>query len=101
MLVVDDDIAMGSFLTAQMIRRGFEVSSASGGEEAVRVFRVCDPALVLLDLSGPARALSTLLERIKQIKPDVSVVMLSSRHDPEMIFTRLQAGRGRLPGQAI
>jgi DNA-binding NtrC family response regulator len=91
-LVVADDIAMGRSLTAQMVRRGFEVSSASGGEEAIRVLRVCGPALVLLDLAGPGASALDILGRIKQNKPDVSVVMLSARLDPEMIFSASKLG---------
>ncbi len=97
-LVVDDDIAMGRVLTAQMIRRGFEVSSASGGEEALRVLRVCDPALVLLDLSGPGSSTLDVLGRIKQIKPEVAVLVFSARHDPEIIFAASKLGAdGYLP----
>ena len=91
-LVVADDIATGRSLTAQMVRRGFEVSSASGGDEALRVLRVCGPALVLLDVSGPGASALDLLGRIKHSKPDVSVVMLSSRLDPEIIFTASKLG---------
>ncbi len=83
---------MGRFLAAQMIRRGFEVSSASGGEEALRVR--CAFAIRLWCCSifpAGANALD-LLGRIKQAKPDVCVVMLSSRQDPEIIFTASKLG---------
>ena len=91
-LVVDDDIATGRHVAAQMIRRGFDVSNASSGEEALRVLRVCDPALVLLDLSGPGASALDVLGRIKQSKPEVSVLMISARHDPEIIFTASKLG---------
>lgn len=91
-LVVADDIATGRSLTAQMVRRGFEVSSASGGEEALRVLRVCGPSLILLDLSGPGATALDILGRLKQSKPDVAVVMLSARLDPEIIFSASKLG---------
>ena len=91
-LVVADDIAMGRSLTTQMVRRGFEVSSASGSEEALRALRVCGPALVLLDISGPGASALDILGRIKHSRPDVSVLMLSSRHDPDIIFTASKLG---------
>src|SRR5215472_8603447 len=91
-LVVDDDIAVGRSLTAKMVRRGFEVSSASSGEEALRVLRVLDPSLVLLDLGGPGASALDVLGRIKQAKPEVSVIMLSTRHDPETIFAASKLG---------
>jgi two-component system, NtrC family, response regulator AtoC len=91
-LVVDDDIATGRMLAAQMVRRGFEVSSSSGGEETLRVLRVCDPVFVLLGLSGPGSSALDILGRIKQAKPEVAVLMLSARHDPETIFTASKLG---------
>ena len=72
-LVADDDIGRGRFLATHLARRGFDVSSANSGEEALRVLRVHDPALVLLDLSTPGMSVLDTLERIKQLKPGVPV----------------------------
>lgn len=91
-LIANDDIARGRFLTSHLVRRGFDVSSTISGEEALRVLRVYDPALVLLDLSTPGMAILDILERIKQMKPDVSVLMLSARHDPDIIFNASKLG---------
>ncbi len=46
---MDDDRAQSNFLSAHLMRRGYDVSAAATGEEAIRMFRVFDPALVLLD----------------------------------------------------
>ena len=100
-LIVDDDISTGRFLAAQMSRRGFDVSNASSGEEALRVLRVCDPALVLLDLSGPGASALDVLGRIKHNKPEVSVLMISSRHDPEIIFTASKLGADEYLAQTL
>ncbi len=78
-LVVDDDSTMAKFLSSYLARRDFEVSTASTGEEAIRVFRVYDPSLVLLDMSMPGMDGIDTLERIKQIKPEVSVIMVSGK----------------------
>ena len=91
-LVADDDVGRGRFLAAHLARRGFDVSSANSAEEALRVLRVHDPALVLLDLSAPGMTVLDTLERIKQLKPEVPVVMLSSRHDPDLIFSASKLG---------
>src|SRR5664279_2038899 len=91
-LVVDDDATMARFLIAHLVRRGFEVSSATSGEEAIRMFRVYDPALVLLDLAEPGANPLDTLERVKQVKPTVSVILLSARHDPDTIFNASKLG---------
>ena len=58
----------------------------------MRLLRVHDPALVLLDLSTPGMSVLDTLERIKQLKPDVPVMMLSTRHDPDLVFTASKLG---------
>src|SRR5947207_12636178 len=81
-LIVDDDGSMAKFLGSYLSRRNFEVNTAASGEEAIRMFRVYDPALVLLDVAMPGLGGIDTLERLKQIKPDVSVIMLSAQNDP-------------------
>ncbi len=91
-LIVDDDVDMNRFLSSHLMRRGFDVGNASTGEEAIRILRVYDPLVVLLDLSAPGMGSLDILERIKQIKPDAGVVMLSAQHDPEVIFKASKLG---------
>lgn len=91
-LIVDDDGSMARYLSAYLIRRNFDVSTAATGEEAIRMFRVYDPTLVLLDLAMPGMNGIETLERIKQIKPEVSVIMLSAQSNPEMIFKASKLG---------
>jgi DNA-binding NtrC family response regulator len=90
-LIVGDDANVGRFLSSHLARRGFDTSNAATGEEAIRLFRTYDPVLVLVDLSSGTNSLDTL-ERIKQIKPETAVVLLSGKHDPEMIFRASKLG---------
>ncbi len=91
-LVVDDDAAMAKFLSSYLARRNFDSSTASSGEEAIRMFRVYDPALVLLDVSMPGMSGLETLERLKQIKPEVQVIILSGQSNPEIIFRASKSG---------
>ncbi len=74
------------------MRRSYDVSTAASGDEAIRMFRVFDPALVLLDADARGMEGMETLERLKQIKPDVSVVMTASSGSPEMIFRASKLG---------
>jgi two-component system, NtrC family, response regulator AtoC len=90
-LIVDDDLAMAKYLAAHLTRRNFEVTVASTDQEALRIFRSIDPMLVLLDTAmSPAEAV--VLERLKQIKPTVSIVVVSANKDPESIFRASKLG---------
>ncbi len=100
-LVVADDAGTGRSLSSPLVRRGFDVSHATSGEEAVRMVRVYNPRLVLLDdSSGGLTALDTL-QRIKQVKPNVAVIMLSSHRDPDVIFRASKLGADDYLGKPV
>lgn len=90
-LIVDEDASLSRFLQSYLSRRNFEVSTAANGDEAIRMFRVYDPALVILDAMANLGGIETL-ERLKQIKQDVAVIMTSSQANPEVIFKASKLG---------
>src|SRR5581483_5208912 len=91
-LIVDDDAGTAKFLSSHLTRRNFDVSIAASGEEAIRLFRVYDPVLVLLDIAMSGLSGLETLERLKQIKPEVSVILISAQNDPEIIFQASKLG---------
>ncbi len=100
-LIVDDDPSASRDLSSHLVGRGFDVSHAATGEDAVRVFRVYDPGLVLLGNSARGMRVLVTLEHIKQVKPNVAVVMLSGHHDPEMIFKASKLGADDYLGKPV
>jgi DNA-binding response OmpR family regulator len=52
-LVVDDDPEIVAMLATRMAHRGYKVSSAASGPEAVAAVRKARPELVLLDVMMP------------------------------------------------
>ncbi len=90
-LIVDEDASLSRFLQSYLARRNFDVSAAANGDEAIRMFRVYDPSIVLLDAMPNLSGIETL-ERIKQIKPEVSVIMTSNQANPEIIFKASKLG---------
>jgi len=91
-LIVDDDVVMAKYLAAHLSRGNFEVTLASTDQEALRVFRVFDPALVLLDTALNGTEGTEVLQRLKQIKPGISIMVLSASKDPELIFQASKLG---------
>ena len=91
-LILDEDVVMAKYLASHLTRRNFEVSLASSDQEAIRLFRSFDPALVLVDISLTGSVGTEILERLKQIKPSVSLMVLSASKDPELIFRASKMG---------
>src|SRR5476649_1565443 len=52
-LVVEDDLVARKYIRATLQQAGFQVMEASSGEEALELFELHPPRVVLLDLGLP------------------------------------------------
>ena len=100
-LVVADDAGTSRNLSSLLVRRGFDISHATSGEEALRMFRVYNPGLVLLDDSTGGLTTLDTLQRMKHLKPHVAVIMLSSQRDPDVIFRASKLGADAYLGTPV
>ena len=62
------------------------------GEDALAKIDVLDPQVVLLDVLMPGLTGDELVKMIKNWKPEIKVIMLSSALTPEIITTCLENG---------
>ncbi len=86
-LVVDDEERVRT-LTAQMLElMGFDVLSASDGEEAVRVYRAQRARIVgvVMDLMMPRLDGEQALRALREIDPQVRALLMSGYDAPESI----------------
>lgn len=94
-LVIDDDDPIRTVLARSVTKLGFTASQASDGQQAIAQFE-SDPGrfkLVLLDFKLPGMDGSEILSRLRQIKPDVRVILMSGLSRQEALE--------QLPGQGI
>ncbi|HEY6968035.1 MAG TPA: sigma-54 dependent transcriptional regulator [Candidatus Angelobacter sp.] len=91
-LIIDNDLVTAKYLSAHLSRRNFEVASAPASPDAVRVCRTFDPAIVLLDMYGSSAISSDLIQRVKQFKSSICVIVLSASKDPDVIFRASKLG---------
>ena len=52
-LIVDDDATLRVLVRATLEKAGFQVEEAGDGEEALRKFIKCQPAVILMDVEMP------------------------------------------------
>lgn len=77
-LIVDDDAAMASTLAEWLRQLGYHAQAATAASEAEQmVSRSLHLRLALLDLVMPGVDGMTLLERLKQRRPELAVLMMS------------------------
>src|SRR6266852_5764972 len=82
-LIVEDERDIRDLVLFHLEREGFQVSSASSGEEALRQVRHASPDLVLLDLMLPAMGGLEVCRTLRQDPATVAlpIVMLSAKGD--------------------
>src|SRR5512146_2174696 len=91
-LIVEEDAELARDLAASLERHSFDVSIAPAGEDAARRLHSYDPSLVLLNVPAGGNGSVETLQRIKQIKPELPIVLLSSLNNPELVFQASKLG---------
>src|SRR6516225_2087423 len=92
-LVVDDEPGMLRYLQTLLEVDSYHVSTAAGGAEALAcVQREPAPDLVLLDLLMPDLDGLQTLERLRQSRPGLKVVMLSCVTDTRKVVQAIRLG---------
>ncbi|MES2476222.1 MAG: response regulator transcription factor [Verrucomicrobiota bacterium] len=68
------------------------VAACGTAEEALQVLPKYAPEVVLMDIQLPAMSGIECVERLKELLPEVLVIMVTVYEDPDRIFSALRAG---------
>jgi len=93
-LVVDDEEDILHFLEMVLREKGYEVTTASGGHEALTRAQIERPDLVLLDVMMPQMDGWEVLKllRVDEVTAQIPVAMLSARTEARDRVQGLQEG---------
>ena len=91
-LVADDEDSLRWVLEKGLRGVGYDVTSVKDGEEAVRVFEAQPFDLVFLDVRMPGLDGLTALERIRDLRPDVYVIVMTAHGSMDTAIKAMQRG---------
>lgn len=91
-LVVDDEQSMREFLEIALKKEGYEISSASGGKEAMKLLEKEEFDLVISDLRMHKMDGLELLSQIKNMHPEVMVIMVTAFATAETAVKAMKQG---------
>jgi len=91
-LVVDDDPQVVRLLRVNLELEGYDVVSATDGNEALDAFAAESPDLVVCDVMMPGMDGVEVVRRLRAGKNNVPVVMLSAKAMRSDMRTGLDAG---------
>jgi DNA-binding NtrC family response regulator len=77
-LVVDDEPSMRTALSHALSRSGYSVETAASGLEGLEKFKKEKHSVVITDMKMPEISGMDVLERVKKISPQVSVIMITA-----------------------
>lgn len=68
------------------------IMEIADGEEALRLVKQLAPSVVIMDINLPRMNGLQVTRELKQVVPEVAVIMLTAYHDDEQIFHAVRAG---------
>ncbi len=91
-LIVDDEEVIRNSISLYLRREGYQVEVCATGEEGLRQIEEVHPDLMLLDLKLPTLGGFEVLKRVKEIKDDLIVIMITAYGSIESAVQAMKAG---------
>lgn len=91
-LVVDDEPEAVELLVEFLSSKGYEILTATSGEEALRRVKEDRPHLVLLDIRMPKMSGLEVLKRIREIDPEMGIIMVTAVNEEDVGRQALELG---------
>ena len=91
-LIVDDEEGIRESLSGIFEDEGYDILTATSGEEAIKILREHTPDLILLDIWLTGMDGIQTLQEMKTIKPDVPAIMISGHGNIELAVKATKMG---------
>jgi DNA-binding NtrC family response regulator len=92
LLLVDDDAAFRTVMSAELSRSGYDVRTAASGEEALAACAQEEPQVVLLDLQMPGISGLEVLKTLRDRRLPGEVVMLTGQGSIDTAIEAIRLG---------
>ena len=92
LLLVEDDAGIRFALREFLSTSGYEVSEAESCEGALKAVRQSQPDLLLLDFALPDGDALSLLPRLREIAPDLGIVLLTGFGTVDLAVRAIKSG---------
>ncbi len=91
-LVVDDELSMREFLKILLEKEGHRVTTAAEGKSALALAEQAPFDLLISDIRMPGMTGLELLARIKELRPETAVIMITAFASPDDAVTAMKHG---------
>ena len=95
-LVVDDEKNIRLTLSQTLESLGLETDTAVNGEEALGKLKKKEFGLILLDLKVPGMDGMAVLRQLREIRPDIRVIIITAYGTVESAVEAMKIGRAHV-----
>ena len=92
LLLVDDEAAQRNLISGYLSKKGFTITTAGSGEEALEKYQASFYPVALIDMKMPGMSGLELLNKLKELNPFVQVIVLTAFGSIEMAVACMRAG---------
>jgi len=93
-LIIDDELFFREFVTENLKTAGYSSVAASSGQEGLDILKreKGSVSVILLDIIMPDMDGLATLEKIKEIDPDIPVIIMTAHTEEELVLRALKNG---------
>jgi putative two-component system response regulator len=91
-LIVDDDEEIREVFRDFLLTKGYVADTALSGENALRLLDDMHPDVILLDIKMPGMTGTDVLREIKDLYPEMPVIMITALDDTETAVSAMKIG---------
>ncbi len=92
LILVDDEQSQRELLSGYLSKKGYEVHTFAGGQEALQAYHEIFAPLALVDMKMPGMNGLELLGRLREINPFIQVLVLTAFGSVETAVSAMKAG---------
>ncbi|MBD3266712.1 response regulator, partial [bacterium] len=92
LMIVDDEIGIQNLLRRVLKSEGYDIRVAGSGYKAMEMAKEDSPQLVLCDIKMPGKDGIETLEELKELDPQIEVIMLTAHSTVESAVAAMKLG---------
>src|SRR5262249_40823596 len=91
-LVVDDDVKVAAMIAEALNQLKYDTRVALTAANALAIAQMDRPDAILLDIALPDSSGTTTLDRLRELRPGVPIIMITGNNDDELALETLRHG---------